>query len=94
MLVHDLDRGRSVGVQVKTLSRRGKHYFPPNRGYPIVYVLLDSDFVLDRKTVDKIAEQMEKLPQNRRFVHRDLVEEPDTKEGWDNIWPAGLAILN
>jgi len=92
MLVYDPDKGCSVGLQVKTLQKKpgetNPWYFPPSNGHPTVYVTLDplEFYVLSRESVDLIAKEIEKAPKGHRWVHKDSVEKPDTKDKWENIW--------
>jgi hypothetical protein len=88
LVVHDKEKGRFVGVQVKTLKRKSDWYFPPTKVHPTVFVVLESQefYVLERDAVDQIVKEMESKPPKERFLHKNKVETPQTKDNWENIW--------
>jgi len=83
LVVHDLERGRMVGIQVKTRIRAVSHHFLPSSSHPTVYVCLEplQFYVLDRNYVSRLISE----PRGRWIPKADI-EVTEFKDKWDNIW--------
>jgi len=88
IIVHDLEKGRLTGIQVKTLEKKERWRFPPSKIHPTVFVTLKplEFYVHDRDSIRQIVEEMKRLKPNQRWIDSEKVEDPAKRDKWENIW--------